>query len=233
MTTLRVLSYNVRSLRDDPAAVARVIRAADPQVALIQEAPRFWRWRTACAALARQAGLVLVTGGRTSGANLVLSSLAVEVLATHEISLSAQPKLHLRGAAMAVLRLSGGEFAVAGTHLDLVESARLTHLDELAAVLADRLPDVPLLLGGDLNAVPGSATWQRLTGFGADVFAAVGQGDGFSYSAVEPVRRIDGLFADPRLRPLSAQVLDSADVRIGSDHRPLLAEFELNRAVGR
>ena len=60
------------------------------------------------------------------------------------------------------------------------------------------------------------------------MFAAVGQGDGFSYSAVEPVRRIDGLFADPRLRPISAQVLDSPDVRIGSDHSPLLAEFELD-----
>jgi endonuclease/exonuclease/phosphatase family metal-dependent hydrolase len=228
VTTLRVLSYNVRSLRDDPAAVARVIRAAAPQVALIQEAPRFWRWRMACAALARRAGLVLVTGGRTSGANLVLSSLAVDVLATHEIALSPQPKLHRRGAAVALLRLSGHRFAVAGTHLDLIEAARLTHLDELAGLLADRLPDVPLLLGGDLNAVPGSATWQRLTGFGTDVFAAVGQGDGFSYSAVEPVRRIDGLFADPRLRPVSARVLDSADVRIGSDHRPLLAEFELS-----
>jgi len=228
VTTLRVLCYNVRSLRDDPEAVGRVIRAADPQVALIQEAPRFWRWRMACAALARRAGMVLVTGGRTSGANLVLSTLAVDVLASHEISLSRQPKLHRRGAAVALLRLSGSRFAVAGTHLDLVEAARLTHLDELAALLADRLPDVPLLLGGDLNAVPGSATWQRLTEFGPDVFAAVGRGDGFSYSAVEPVRRIDGLFADPRLRPVSAQVLDSPDVRIGSDHRPLLAEFELD-----
>jgi endonuclease/exonuclease/phosphatase family metal-dependent hydrolase len=228
MSRLRVLSYNVRSLRDDPEAVARVMRSAAPDVAIIQEAPRFLRWRSSCAALARRAGLVLVTGGRSSGANLVLSTLAVDAVARHEIALSRQPKLHRRGVAIAVLRLAGRQFAVAGTHLDLIESARLSHLDELAAAVTERLAGVPLIVGGDLNAVPGSATWQRLQDFGTDVFAAAGTGDGFSYSTVQPVRRIDGLFADPRLRPVRAEVLDSADVRIASDHRPLLAEFELD-----
>ena len=227
MTTLRVLSSNVRSLRDDPEAVGRVMRSAQPHVAIVQEAPRFWRWRVACAELARRAGMVLVTGGRASAANLVLSSLAVDVLARHELPLSRQRKLHQRGVAMAVLRLAGQQFAVAGTHLDLIEPARLAHLDELAALRAE-LPDVPIIVGGDINAVPGSATWQRLLSFGADVFATAGSGDGFSYPATQPVRRIDGLFADPRLRPVRAEVLDSADVRIASDHRPLLAEFELD-----
>ena len=44
MSELRVLSYNVRSLRDDPEALGRVIRSAQPHVVLVQEAPRFWRW---------------------------------------------------------------------------------------------------------------------------------------------------------------------------------------------
>lgn len=227
MTVLRVLSYNVRSLRDDPDALARVMRAAAPDVAIIQEAPRFLRWRSACAALARRAGLVLVTGGRASGANLVLSSLAVQPTARHEVGFTAERKLHRRGAAVAALRLAGADFAVAGTHLDLIEAARLRHLDELAAFTASRLAGLPLIVGGDLNAVPGSLTWQRLESLGVDAFAAAGHGDGFSYSAAEPVRRIDGLFADPRLRPVSAEVLDSPDVRIASDHRPLLVEFEL------
>ncbi|MDQ2838138.1 MAG: endonuclease/exonuclease/phosphatase family protein [Actinomycetota bacterium] len=228
MTVLRLLSYNVRSLRDDPAAVARVIRDAAPQVAIIQEAPRFLRWRSTCAGLARRAGLVWVTGGRPAGSNLILSTLAVDVRATHEIAFTAQRNLHQRGAAVAVLKLAGTEFAVAGTHLDLTEAARLWHLDELAAFAADRLAGVPLIVGGDINAVPGSQTWQRLQSFGTDAFAAVGSGDGFSYSATEPVRRIDAVFADPRLRPLRAEVIDSPDVRIGSDHRPLLVDFELS-----
>ena len=60
---LRVLSYNVRGLRDDRQALAEVVRAADPDVVCVQEAPRFLRWRSTCAALARTSGLVVVGGG--------------------------------------------------------------------------------------------------------------------------------------------------------------------------
>ncbi len=67
MPTLRLLTYNVRSMRDDRAAVARVIRSAEPDVVCVQEAPRFLRWRSTCAALARTSGLVVVGGGRPAG----------------------------------------------------------------------------------------------------------------------------------------------------------------------
>ena len=48
---VRVLSYNIRSMRDDTAALARVIRACAPDLVLVQEAPRFFRWRKAAARL--------------------------------------------------------------------------------------------------------------------------------------------------------------------------------------
>ena len=101
VTALKLLCYNVRSVRDDADALARVMRAIAPDVAIIQEAPRFLRWRSKCAALARRAGLVQVAGGRTAGANLILSSLAVEVVATRDIPFSTDRNLHHRGAAMA------------------------------------------------------------------------------------------------------------------------------------
>jgi len=227
MTTLRIVSYNIRSLRDDPDAVTRVLRSVHPDVALIQEAPRFLRWRTRCAAVARRAGLVWVSGGRVAGANLVLSTLAVRTVARFEIPFSDRPKLHHRGAAAAVLELAGHRFAVAGTHLDLIEEPRLAHLDELASFARLSFDGAPLVLGGDLNALPDSDTWRRAAEFGVDAFAAVGTGDGFTYSATAPVRRIDALFADPRLRPVRAEVIDSAEVRAASDHRPLVVEFEL------
>lgn len=227
MTTLRVLSYNIRSLRDDPAAVARVMRGLRPDVVIVQEAPRFLRWRSTCAAVARRAGLIWVSGGRVAGANLVLTTLAVTTVDRFDIPFTKKPKLHHRGAAAAVLELAGQRFAVAGTHLDLIEQPRLEHLDEFAAFAKLSFGDVPLIFGGDLNALPNSATWQRCSELGVDTFAAVGAGDGFTYSAVAPVRRIDAIFADPRLRSTSAEVIDSPDVRIASDHRPLLVTFEL------
>jgi endonuclease/exonuclease/phosphatase family metal-dependent hydrolase len=228
VTLLRVLCYNVRGLRDDQPALARVIRAAQPHVVVVQEAARLLRWRSKNAALARRAGLVGVTGGRPSAGNVILCSLAVEVRATRDTTLSAQPHLHRRGVALAMLELAGHRFAVAGTHLDLVESPRLRHLDEIADLISGWVPpEVPLLLAADLNAQPGSATFRRVREFGTDAFDAVGDGDGCTYSSVRPVRRIDGMFADPRLTPSRAEVIDSADVRRASDHRPVLVEFEL------
>ncbi|MFD0506618.1 endonuclease/exonuclease/phosphatase family protein [Streptomyces chiangmaiensis] len=36
---IRVLGYNIRSMRGDTDALARVIRACEPDVVLVQEAP--------------------------------------------------------------------------------------------------------------------------------------------------------------------------------------------------
>jgi len=228
MTSVRLLSYNVRSLRDDASAVSRVIRSIDPDVALIQEAPRFLRWRSKCAALARTSGMVVVCGGRVTGANLILSSLAVDVLATREIGFTRYRNLHQRGAVLAVLSKGGTRFAVAGTHLDLIEVPRLRHLDELDRVARQVVPDdVPLIVGGDVNAVPGSATWSRLERFGEDVWARVGDGDGFSYPSRQSVRRIDAFFADTRVKATAIELVDTADVHIASDHKPLVADFDL------
>jgi endonuclease/exonuclease/phosphatase family metal-dependent hydrolase len=220
---MRVLTYNVRSLRDDAAAVTRVIRACRPDVVAIQEAPRFLRWRSKAAALARRSGLVVVGGGRPAAGNLLLSSLSVEVESTRDVLFSKDAGLHQRGAALAVLRLNGARFAVVGTHLDLVEGPRLRHIAELHGALAVFVPaDVPTVVAGDMNDRPGSPAWTLLTERRVD---AAPTGDEYTYSASNPQRRIDAVFADPALRVLSAEVVDSPDVRIASDHRPLLVEL--------
>lgn len=224
MPTLRLLSYNIRSMRDDRAALARVIRSARPDVVCVQEAPRFLRWRSTCAKLARTSGLVVVGGGRAAGANLILSSLAVDVLATVDVAFSKDPGLHQRGTAIAVLRLRGSTFAVAGTHLDVKPEPRLKHVAELHAALAEHVPaDVPAVVGGDINDHPGSAPWQALVAQRVDAFAHQADRGG----APGTPRVIDGIFVDPRIAVTSARVLDQPDVTIASDHRPLLAVLEL------
>lgn len=227
---MRLLTYNVRSLRDDAAAVARVIRACRPDVAAIQEAPRFWLWRAKCARLARHSGLIIVTGGRAAGSNLLLASPAVTVESTRDVLFTSDPGLHRRGAALAVLNLAGERFALAGTHLDLAEEPRVRHVGELHAALDAVAPDgVPTVVAGDMNDVPESATWRLLAQRRVD---AVPAGDGSTYSARNPQRRIDGVFADPALRIRSAEVIGTPDVMVASDHRPVLVEFELTPRQG-
>jgi endonuclease/exonuclease/phosphatase family metal-dependent hydrolase len=228
VTRLRVLTYNVRSMRDDRAALGRVIRSAAPDVVLVQESPRFARWRSLCAQLARRANLVVVTGGRYAGSNLVLSTLAVDVESTADVLFSRDVFLHRRGTAIAVLSKDGARFAVAGIHLDLEQSARLRHVAELDTAIEHNVPaHVPTIVAGDVNDRPGSAVWQALAEQRTDAFAAAGTGAGFTSTAADPYQIIDGIFVDPRISVVDARVLDGPDVAVASDHRPLLAELEL------
>lgn len=223
--SLRVLSYNVRSMRDDRAALGRVIRSAEADVALIQEAPRFLRWRALCAELARRSGMVVVGGGRPAGANLIMSSLSVDVISHHDVFFSKDPRLHHRGTAIAVLAKHGRRFAVAGTHLDLVEGPRLRHVGELEQAVTRHVPpDVPVIVAGDMNDKPGSPVWTALAADRIDALAAAVIGSPFTSTARDPHQTIDGVFVDHRLTVVSARVLDHPDVLVASDHRPVLVE---------
>jgi endonuclease/exonuclease/phosphatase family metal-dependent hydrolase len=228
VTTLRLLSYNIRSLRDDAEAVYRVIKDAEPHVVAIQEAPRFLRWRSIAARIARRSGLVVVTGGRTAAGNLLLSGLEVTVDEATDVLFSRDRRLHQRGTALAKFTLGGRPFAVAGTHLDLVEEPRIRHVAELhAAADAFGVTEHPLIVAGDLNDDPGSTVWQALGGRGVDAWATAGTGDGITSSVILPKRRIDAVFVDPRLTVAAASVINTADVQIASDHRPVLVEIDL------
>lgn len=205
------MTWNVRSLRDDAAGVAQVLRAAAPDVVLIQEAPRLWRWRAACARLARTSGLVVVTGGRPAAGNLILCSMRVRVVSSRDLLLPRPPGLHRRGAATAVLEVEGRRLSVLGTHLDLDAAARLASARQLTSSSYD-------LIGADVNESPGGPAWAALSEGLIDVAAGLGP----TFSVANPRRRIDALLVSPELRPVRVEVLDSGPV---SDHFPILAEL--------
>lgn len=226
MPSLRVMTYNVRSMRDDRDALGRVIRSAEPDVVLIQESPRFARWRSLCAELARRSNLVVVNGGRSAGSNLILSTLGVDVIETRDVLFSRDPRLHRRGTAIAVLSRHGTRFAVAGTHLDLSAEPRLRHVSELDAAISRHVQSsIPTIVAGDINDVPASPVWHALTSDRVDVFAE--RGDGFTVPAVGARKRIDAIFVDPSISIVDVRVLDGPDVEAASDHRPLVADLEI------
>lgn len=88
---VRLLSYNIRSLRDDREALVRIIRACAPDVVCVQEAPRFFRWRKRAAWLARRTGLTYVTGGATASGPMILASLRAHVERTEDVLLPRTP----------------------------------------------------------------------------------------------------------------------------------------------
>lgn len=226
MPSLRLMTYNVRSMRDDRAALARVIRSAQPDVVLVQESPRFARWRSLCAELARTSNLVVVSGGRRAGSNLIMSTLGVDVVATHDVLFSKRPRLHQRGTAIAQLNYRGSSFAVAGVHLSLDAAERAVHVGELDAALARLVPaDIPVIVAGDINDVPGSPVWSTLAVERADVFAAAAHP--LTAPAKAPAKTIDGVFVDRRITVAGARVHNPADTLVASDHLPVLVELDL------
>jgi endonuclease/exonuclease/phosphatase family metal-dependent hydrolase len=232
MPTIRILTYNVRSMRDDRAALGRVISSVEPDVVAVQEAPRFLRWRSLCGQLARRSGMVVVGGGRPAAANLILSTLAVDKLASVDVLFSKDRGLHQRGTAIAVLAYRGAKFAIAGTHLDGADTRgdapRLRHVAELNAAIYRHVPaGVPVIVAGDMNCHPGSASWLALQDQRQDAFAVAGVGNEWTSTATAPHQRIDGLFVDRRLTVLKAEVVQDGDTAIASDHLPVLVEIEL------
>lgn len=216
---VRVLTWNVRSLRDSASGVASALRALDPDVALVQEAPRLLFWRWSCRRLARRAGLVMVTGGRPAAGNLLLVSARVQVLRAESLRLPRRPGLHRRGAVLAELSVGGERVAVLGTHLDLDAAARADSARRVRAAVSG---DLPLLVGADVNEQAGSPAWETLAAGLRDV----GRDLGPTYPAGSPRRRIDALLFDPRMTVLRAWVQPTGAV---SDHLPVVADLQRRR----
>jgi len=213
----RVVSWNVRSLRDDSAGVAAALAELRPDVVLLQEAPRLLGSRLANARLACRAGLRRTAGGASAAGNLLLVSRRVQVVQSHAVLLPRRRGLHRRGAVLAVLALDGVRFGVLGTHLDLDAEARLATARRVRGPLP-ALP--PLLVGADLNEEPGSPAWQVLSHGLIDLARDLGP----TFPQRAPRRRIDGLFADPALEVIAVQRPDPGPV---TDHLPLVADLRL------
>lgn len=221
---MRVMTWNVRSLRDDHDALESVIRTAHPDVLALQEAPRFWRSRTKLAALARRTGLLFACGGRASAGTALLTSLQMDVLRTSEALLPRTPGLHRRGVALAEIRPSGTNthLAVACVHLGLRAAERRQHAQRINDLVAG--VGRPLsIVAGDLNEAP-QAPAARLLAAGRRDPGAVA--DEPTFPAKAPRHRIDVVLV-PGSLAATAQVLGGEQVARATDHRPVVVDLHL------
>ncbi|GHF31978.1 hypothetical protein GCM10010218_11160 [Streptomyces mashuensis] len=229
---VRVLSYNVRSLRDDVAALGRVIRACAPDVVCVQEAPRFFRWRKKLARLAHEVDLVHVTGGATTSGPAVLTSLRAHVEHAEDVLLPRRPGLHQRGLATAVLRFGGARLGVVSCHLSINDEERYGQgrlvLDHLAAL------GVPHgVVAGDLNDRPEGRTFGLLAAELQDGWAVRPWGRENTTRLGDPEKRIDAVFATRGVEvlgcgvPMGLRGVAEADLRAATDHLPVLAALRI------
>lgn len=238
---LRVLTYNIHGRRDDRAALAEVVRSIAPDVAILQEAPRHWRWRSKCATLADSFGMVVGVGGLPAVGNLILTTLRVRITDTWTVRFPLTPGRHLRGAAFARCALGPTRFVVTGSHLSTDPAERPSQA-RLLRQACDEL-DEPLILGLDVNDTPpatdtppaadprsaggAASAWQIVAAGLTDTAAVTGVGDVRTFPCAGPDRRLDAVFVDPRIRVADCAVVDTALARRASDHLPVVADLIL------
>ncbi|MEV0035429.1 endonuclease/exonuclease/phosphatase family protein [Streptomyces sp. NPDC050804] len=229
---IRVLSYNIRSMRDDREALVRVIRACAPDLVFIQEAPRFFRWRKRAAWLAARTDLVVLSGGATASGPLLLCSLRATVERTEDILLPLTPGLHRRGFATAVVRFGRARLGLLSCHLSLDADERYAQ----ARTLLDRVGamDVPhAIAAGDLNDPPEGRSFRLLAGELQDCWTAKPWGDEYTSTPERPHQRIDAIFATEGVEILGCGVprglpgVTETDLKAATDHLPVLAAVRL------
>ncbi|HEX2808957.1 MAG TPA: endonuclease/exonuclease/phosphatase family protein [Kineosporiaceae bacterium] len=224
---MRLLTWNIRDLLGDPLAVHRVVRAAAPDVACFQEAPRRPGAALRLRLLERGTGLRFVAGGRRSGGTAIFVAPQVEVSWARAFRLQVPGRFaRTRGASVAEVHgTEVGSLVVASVHLPLAAALRLQHAEQTGRVLAWR--GLPAVVAGDLNEPAGSAAWRAWEPLVADPWPIAGP----TFPAAAPAVRIDAVLigAGLRVTRYDDAGVRADDVRRASDHLPVLAVIERDR----
>ncbi|MGX6604202.1 endonuclease/exonuclease/phosphatase family protein [Micromonosporaceae bacterium Da 78-11] len=214
------MSYNVHGLKDDRASLIALVRETAPDVLIVQEAPRRFRWRHKCAALADDVDMVFGAGGLPALGNLILVSLRVRVLETWCLRYPLTPGRHLRGAAFARGSVRGASFTVSGSHL----ATDPTERPDQAAMWKEALlgVDGPAIAAADLNEGPGGGAWRTVE----DGLLSSTAGRP-TFPATLPARLIDGVFVTPDIVIDKYEIVENDLARRASDHLPVVVDLRL------
>ena len=231
---LRVMTFNIHHAEGvdgvlDVARIAALIREAQADVVGLQEvdrgAERTGR-RDLLEEIANLAGMRFVFG---KNIDLQGGDYGNALLTSRPIVSEGNKLLptidggEQRGVLQVVLDVAGTRLLVLTTHLDhrRADPQRVASADAIAATI-QAWGDGPVVTMGDFNDVPGSTTHTKLAGLLTDVWAAVGQGDGFTIPVEAPTRRIDWILVRG-LEPVRADVVTPK----ASDHLPVVASLRL------
>lgn len=242
--SIRVLVFNIHAGKnaggeDNIADVARLVRSTSADVVLLQEVDR---GTNRSGRVDQLQALMDATGfggafGQSldyDGGQYGIAALARSGFIYREtLALPVTPiqeraggSYEPRSALLAVAVSKLGRLQTLNTHLDAsaADSYRRQEVEGVLNVVRARVsPQTPMLVGGDFNSEPDSAVVRRIRDTGLrDAWTECGQGDGLTYPADAPTKRIDYVFLAGTLRCTAAEVIDT---RI-SDHRPLLVTLD-------
>lgn len=230
-----VLTYNIYHGEDANGgsnldAVARIINSLEPDVVALQEVDN----RTTraqgldlTAEISKRTGMEGVFGKAMDYAGGGYGEAVLSrhpMLDTRNNLLPHTPEAEPRTALEVHIQLTTGRKLVfVGTHLDHLQDQknRMMQASRIKELYEDY--DLPIILAGDLNAVPGSDPINLLS----REWSYVSQNDPKpTFPSVRPRRKIDYIMYKPkaRWRVIEIRVIDE---KVASDHCPVFAVLEL------
>ena len=244
---IRVMTYNVHGCvgmdgKLAPERIARVIARHAPDIVALQELDVGRRRSNGvdqAELIARHLDMeqifsasLHIEEGRYG--NAILTHLPMRLIKAEALpSGPARRPLEPRGALWVAIEAGEFEIQVLNTHLGLSPGERKAQADALAGPdwLADPACRDPVLLCGDLNALPNAPACrrlgQRLRNINADKPNKAQKGTFFGRF---PVMRIDHIFVGSDIAVEKVEIPSSSLTRVASDHLPLIADLHIDVA---
>ena len=219
---IRVVSYNLRSLRAGIGPAVEAVIAYEPDVLLAQEYGAPYRLRALGKALGMDWASSYAPFNRLRNAVLFRSPWRLVHSDTHRLSKTKGQ--YRRGFVLAHLETKKAGVTAVSVHLGLSARERPGHAAELLEAL--RHVEGPIVVGGDLNEEPdGDAVAALMDELRSG--RAIAGGGHPSFPADGPTAAIDDILVAGGAGIASFRVGETEAARTASDHRPVIAELEL------
>jgi len=234
--TVRVMTYNIHvgvgmDKKLDLARIAQVINEQKPDLVGLQEVDRGVERTQRIDEIAELAKLTKMDyafafnlkyqGGQYGVA--ILSRVPIQ--ATDHRLYSNLREAERRGLIRAEIKLGGQVVNFVTTHLDYqYEDGRVFETEQLLKALEN--VKGPLIVVGDFNDVPAGGAYKLMRQSFDDAWSLTNpNGEGLSYPADKPAKRIDYIFtrSSDRIRAKRAWI----PATLASDHVPVVAELEI------
>jgi endonuclease/exonuclease/phosphatase family metal-dependent hydrolase len=240
---LRIMTYNVHRCvgRDGILAPERIVRAIAhyrPDIVALQELdvnrPRT-RSANQASMIAEALGMEWVFFPAIElkdehFGNAILTRLPMKLMHAGQLPVLAGHAHRERRAALWVtIEWHGQQVQFVTTHLGLKGMERVVQVNALmgAEWLAHSQCQPPLILAGDLNALPGTRAYRRLRTVLRDPFPWGGWPPG-TFSSRFPILRLDHVLFSSGWTVHRVEVGRNRLTRIASDHLPLVVDASLN-----
>ena len=236
---LKILSYNVHSCigtdrKLDPARIAEVIAAEEPDVIGLQELD-VGRNRTGGIDQAHTIASLVEMGFHFHPAlrvseekygDAILTALPSRMVKGDELPSTGEQ----RGAVWVEVDVDGRKVQIFNTHLGLLGGDRMRQVGALLGASWLSHPDCqgqPKILIGDFNAPSITSTYRALARRMTDAVAAVNKKPKATFPSRFPFMRLDHVFVSGEVTPIEAHAISTPLTRLASDHLPLLVTVDV------